>query len=75
MGATLMLETKDMGKPTPFVAPSFTIKYDAENSHPQRNFANYDKGIWWIEISSNNDIIGVITSYSIHYTKLYDRVD
>ncbi len=58
MGATLMLETKDMGKPTPFVAPSFTIKYDAENSHPQRNFANYDKGIWWIEISSNNDIIG-----------------
>lgn len=57
MGATLLLQTKDMGKPTPFVAPPFAIKYEAEKSHAGRKFANFQNGIWWIEVGSDDDII------------------
>lgn len=57
MGATLLLQAKDMGKPTPFVAPPFAIKYEAEKSHPKRSFALFQNGIWWIEIGSDDDII------------------
>ena len=57
MGATLLLQAKDMGKPTPFVAPPFAIKYQAEKSHPGRKFALFQNGIWWIEIGSDDDII------------------
>ena len=57
MGATLLLQAKDMGKPTPFVAPPFAIKYEAEKSHPGRGFALFQNGIWWIEIGSDDDII------------------
>ncbi|WP_297090376.1 FAD-dependent oxidoreductase [uncultured Draconibacterium sp.] len=57
MGATLLLQAKDMGKATPFIAPPFAIKYEAEKSHPGRKFANFQNGIWWIEIGSDDDII------------------
>ena len=119
MGATLLMSSKDMGKPMPYEAPSFAIKYDADKSNPKRSIAGFQDGIWWIEIGSNNDIIAdfeknrhklmgylhgvwdyiknsgkfpeadnyaldwvqslpgrresVITSYSIHYTKLYEH--
>ncbi|WP_075602858.1 FAD-dependent oxidoreductase [Saccharicrinis aurantiacus] len=57
MGATLLLSAKDMGKPTPYEAPHFAIKYKAEESHPKRKFKGFKDGIWWIEIGSDNDII------------------
>lgn len=58
MGATLLFSAKDMGKPMPYEAPSFAIKYEAEKSNPKRKFANYKDGIWWVEIGSDKDIIG-----------------
>jgi hypothetical protein len=58
MGASLLWQAKDMGKPVPYEAPDFAIKYDVENTNPRRKFANFQNGIWWIEIGSENDIIG-----------------
>nr|WP_320117314.1 FAD-dependent oxidoreductase [uncultured Marinifilum sp.] len=58
MGATLLWQAKDMGKPVPYEAPPFAIKYEAEKSNPRRKFANFQNGIWWIEIGSEHDIIG-----------------
>ncbi|GAF02156.1 FAD-dependent oxidoreductase [Saccharicrinis fermentans] len=58
MGATLLMLSKDMGKPVFFDPPSYTIKYDAEKSHPKRNFKAYQDGIWWVEVGSDDDIIG-----------------
>ncbi|MGQ1910862.1 FAD-dependent oxidoreductase [Marinifilum sp. RC60d5] len=58
MGATLLWSSKDMGKPVPYEAPPFAIKYEAEKSHPKRNFKGFKDGIWWVEIGSDNDIIG-----------------
>ena len=57
MGATLLMSSKDMGKPMPFKAPSFAIKYEADKSNPKRNFNGFKDGIWWIEIGSDHDII------------------
>jgi len=57
MGATLLMSSKDMGKPVDYKPPSFAIKYDAEKSHPKRNFVGFQDGIWWIEVGSNDDII------------------
>ena len=57
MGATLLLQAKDLGRPIPFEAPPFAIKYEAQKSHPGRKFANFQNGIWWIEIGSDDDII------------------
>ncbi|SEQ23892.1 FAD-dependent oxidoreductase [Neolewinella agarilytica] len=58
MGASLMLEAKDMGRPMPFEAPHFTIPFDPEIAHKGRKFNNYQNGIWWIEVGSDDDIIG-----------------
>lgn len=58
MGSTILLGSKDMGKPMPFEAPSFTIKYDAEKSHKGRNLKPFDLGFWWVEVGSDGDIIG-----------------
>ena len=57
MGSTLLLESKDMGKPMPFEAPAFTRKYHAEKSHKGRKLKNFSGGIWWVELGSENDII------------------
>ena len=57
MGSTLLMSSKDMGKPMPFEAPHFTIKYDGDKSHKGRNVKNFQNGIWWIEVGSDGDII------------------
>ncbi|OEJ99420.1 fumarate reductase [Flavivirga aquatica] len=58
MGATILLSSKDMGKPMPFKAPPFTIKFDAEKTHPDRRIIPFVEGFWWVEIGSKGDIIG-----------------
>lgn len=58
MGATILLSSKDMGKPFPFEAPKFTIKYDAEKSHPGRKIIPFVEGFWWVEVGNDLDIIG-----------------
>ena len=58
MGATILLSSKDMGKPFPFEPPHFTIKYDAANSHPGRRIIPFVEGFWWVEVGNELDIIG-----------------
>lgn len=58
MGASLLMSSKDMGKPMPYKAPSWAIKFDAKNAHKRRKFHAYHEGIWWIEVGSYDDIIG-----------------
>ena len=57
MGATLLMSSKDMGKPMKYTPPSYAIKYTHENAHKRRKFAGYHEGIWWIEVGSDGDII------------------
>lgn len=57
MGATILLSSKDMGKPMPFKTPPFTIKFDAKKTHPDRRIIPFVEGFWWVEIGSKNDII------------------
>ncbi|KAA1242871.1 FAD-dependent oxidoreductase [Aquimarina sp. RZ0] len=58
MGSTVLLGSKDMGRPMPFEAPHFTIKYDANKSHKGRQLKPFELGFWWVELGSDNDIIG-----------------
>lgn len=57
MGSTVLLGSKDMGRPMPFEPPSFTLKYEAEKSHPGRNLIPFELGFWWVELGSDGDII------------------
>jgi hypothetical protein len=45
------------GKPFPFEAPSFTLKYEADKTHPDRRIIPFVEGFWWVEVGSENDII------------------
>ena len=56
-GECIMMITKDMGKPAPFVAPSYARKFHADKAF-KRNIKNLKEGFWWVEISSDADGIG-----------------
>ncbi|OHX65969.1 FAD-dependent oxidoreductase [Flammeovirga pacifica] len=56
MGATVMMITKDMGKPVKYNAPKFTIPYEADKMH-DRGIKNFKEGYWWVELGSEFDII------------------
>jgi len=56
MGDTIMMITKDMGKPTPYYPPSYALKYNAEKA-VKRKIKNYKEGYWWVELGSDVDII------------------
>ncbi|MEL0637567.1 FAD-dependent oxidoreductase [Marinomonas sp. TI.3.20] len=58
MGATILLSSRDMGKPMTFKAPPFAIKYDAEKTHTDRRIIPFVEGFWWVEVGSQDDIIG-----------------
>ena len=58
MGATILLSSKDMGKPMPYKAPPFAIEFDAKKTHPDRRIIPFVEGFWWVEVGSQNDIIG-----------------
>ncbi|WP_452228501.1 MULTISPECIES: FAD-dependent oxidoreductase [unclassified Lacinutrix] len=57
MGASLLMSSKDMGKPMKYTPPSYAIKYTHEGGHKRRKFAGFHEGIWWIEVGSKDDII------------------
>ncbi|TYA92114.1 FAD-dependent oxidoreductase [Seonamhaeicola marinus] len=57
MGATLLMSSKDMGRPMQYSPPSYAIKYTHEDAHPRRSFKWFQDGIWWIEVGSKGDII------------------
>ena len=57
MGATLLMSSKDMGRPLKYSPPSYAIKYTHEGASKKRKFAGFQDGIWWIEVGSKDDII------------------
>ncbi|TXG34673.1 FAD-dependent oxidoreductase [Seonamhaeicola maritimus] len=57
MGATILLSSKDIGKPIHYKAPTFTLKFDADKTHPDRRIIPFVEGFWWVEVGSNDDII------------------
>ena len=57
MGSTVLLGSKDMGKPMPFEPPSFTIKYEPREPSLKRKLIPFVEGFWWVELGSENDII------------------
>ncbi|WP_396633407.1 FAD-dependent oxidoreductase [Maribacter sp. R86514] len=58
MGGTVLLSSKDMGRPMPFEPPSFVREYNAEESHKGRKLIPFVEGFWWVELGSDDDIIG-----------------
>lgn len=59
MGASILLQGKDHGKPMPYTPPKFTKKYDGDNAHHERKIKQYLDGYWWVELGSDHDIIDV----------------
>ncbi|MDO6854085.1 FAD-dependent oxidoreductase [Cellulophaga lytica] len=60
MGDCIMMVTKDMGRPIKFNPPAYAIPFDAETAFKDkhRKIKQVKEGFWWVEIGSNNDIIG-----------------
>lgn len=56
MGDTIMMITKDMGRPAPYYPPSYAVPYDAEKA-VDRHIKQFKEGYWWVELGSNTDII------------------
>jgi hypothetical protein len=52
MGSSIQFKTKDMGRPVPFTAPDWAVKYDdASFFYDQgRDPSEIRGGFWWIEI-------------------------
>mgnify|MGYP005989112749 CR=1 FL=1 len=60
MGDCFMMITKDMGRSVPFYAPEYAIPFDAETAFKDkhRKVKQVKEGFWWVELSSEVDIIG-----------------
>lgn len=60
MGDCIMMITKDMGKPVPFYPPAYAIPFDGEKAETtgHRKIKQVKEGFWWVEVSSDVDIIG-----------------
>ena len=56
MGASLLLSTRDMGRPMPYSPPAFARKLKAEDL-VHREITMLQEGFWWIELGSEDDII------------------
>ncbi|MBB3696602.1 FAD-dependent oxidoreductase [Flammeovirga yaeyamensis] len=56
MGASIMMITKDMGRPVKYNPPTCAIPYEAEKMH-DRKIKNFKEGYWWVELGSEYDII------------------
>jgi len=59
MGECIMMITRDLGRPAPFIAPDYAIPFDYETAFKDkhRQFKQFKEGFWWIEVGSNFDII------------------
>ena len=57
MGSTVLLGSKDMGRPMPFEPPSFTIPYIPREPSLKRKIIPFVEGFWWVELGSEDDII------------------
>ncbi|NIJ44829.1 hypothetical protein FHR24_001268 [Wenyingzhuangia heitensis] len=59
MGASILLQGRDYGRPMPYTPPAFAKKYDGDNANHERKINNYLDGYWWVELGSDHDIIDV----------------
>ncbi|GAA3615349.1 FAD-dependent oxidoreductase [Flavivirga amylovorans] len=58
MGSSILMQAKDMGRPMPYKAPSFTIPFKHEEREgKERRIKQYVDGFWWVELGSEYDII------------------
>ncbi|MDF7826833.1 FAD-dependent oxidoreductase [Pontiellaceae bacterium B12227] len=59
-GDTIMMITKDMGRPVPFFAPEYAVKIDYEKafSDKHRKIKQVKEGFWWVELGDDFDTIG-----------------
>lgn len=59
LGSTLLFYTKDIGRPVPFIAPSFAIDVTSTSIPEQRIIRTGDNGAdyWWIEWGGELDIV------------------
>ena len=51
-----VLHGKDMGKPMPYMPPSFAIAYNPSQAG-HRKIGHFVDGYWWVELGSEYDII------------------
>lgn len=60
MGDCFMMITKDMGRPVPFYPPEYAIPFNAKKAFKDkhRRVKQVKEGFWWVELSSDVDIIG-----------------
>ncbi|KXX67467.1 FAD-dependent oxidoreductase [Flammeovirga sp. SJP92] len=56
MGASVMMITKDMGRPVKYYPPKFMIPYEADKMN-KRRIKHLKEGFWWVELGSEYDII------------------
>ncbi len=59
-GETIMMITRDMGRPVPFYPPEYAIPFDHEKAFQDkhRKIKHVKEGWWWIELGDEVDIIG-----------------
>ncbi|MFR9503975.1 MAG: FAD-dependent oxidoreductase [Rikenellaceae bacterium] len=56
MGESIMMITRDLGRPVEYFAPSFAKPYDPELSK-YRKIVTLKEGFWWLELGSDYDVI------------------
>jgi hypothetical protein len=60
-GDTIMMITKDMGRPVPFYPPEYALPFNHEKAFKDkhRRIKQIKEGFWWIELGDEFDTIGV----------------
>ncbi len=57
MGASLLFQGRDMGRPVPFIAPGWAHKYPTDESLGRDDHGSPEYGYWWIEWGGMLDTI------------------
>lgn len=59
MGSSLHFKTVDTGKPTPFHAPEWAVRYDSDEFFTRggRKIPTLESGYWWIELGAPWDTL------------------
>lgn len=50
MGSSLLLVSRDLGRPVPFDPPPWIERFPSEDSLFHRNHSHYEFGFWWVQI-------------------------
>jgi len=57
LGSSILLTSRKLDKPAPFVAPPWIRKFDAEQLKVGRGINSWEYGFWWIEWGGHLDSI------------------